>query len=254
MKKFENILLCSDIDGTLTYEVGKISKENLDAIEYFTENGGRFIISSGRYYDYAEKTLGYKPKGAIIALNGAHIYDTKTGNTVWAKSLDDDAKKVSLALLENVKGKDVAVYVNFLNSTLLCKTVEELEVALYGENEPFKSVFVAEESVASEINDYAKEHFAEKARVVKSTAILTEVLSCGTGKDVCIKKLCEYFGGKFTVVAVGDYSNDIEMIKAADIGYAVDNAIPEVKAVADRIAPDHKDHAIAYIVKELEKL
>jgi hydroxymethylpyrimidine pyrophosphatase-like HAD family hydrolase len=33
MKKFEGILICSDLDGTLLNSNKEISKENLDAIE-----------------------------------------------------------------------------------------------------------------------------------------------------------------------------------------------------------------------------
>ena len=53
-------------------------------------------------------------------------------------------------------------------------------------------------------------------------------------------------------VGVGNYENDIDLIRAADIGYAVGDAIPSVKAVSDRITVDCADHAIAQIIAELE--
>jgi hydroxymethylpyrimidine pyrophosphatase-like HAD family hydrolase len=43
------------------------------------------------------------------------------------------------------------------------------------------------------------------------------------------------------------------MLQAADVGYAVENAVPCVKAVADRITVDYRDHAIAAIVRDLEE-
>ena len=39
-------------------------------------------------------------------------------------------------------------------------------------------------------------------------------------------------------VPVGDNVNDLAMIRAAGLGIAMGNALPEVKAAADRIAPD----------------
>ena len=42
MNKFENKLLCSDIDGTLIDDKHNISDKNIKAIEYFRENGGLF--------------------------------------------------------------------------------------------------------------------------------------------------------------------------------------------------------------------
>ena len=70
-------------------------------------------------------------------------------------------------------------------------------------------------------------------------------------KGSAIKRLASHLGVKLTI-AVGDYENDIDMIEAADIGYAVANAIPAVKAVADRITVSVHEHALAAIVRELE--
>ena len=44
-----------------------------------------------------------------------------------------------------------------------------------------------------------------------------------------------------------------QLIRMADIGYAVDNAVPEAKAVADRITVKNDEHAIARIIEALEK-
>ena len=44
---FDGILLATDIDDTLAY-MGNISNENLDAIRFFVENGGKFTVATGR--------------------------------------------------------------------------------------------------------------------------------------------------------------------------------------------------------------
>ena len=48
MKKFEGILLCTDLDGTLLRADKSISRENKEAIDYFKANGGRFTFITGR--------------------------------------------------------------------------------------------------------------------------------------------------------------------------------------------------------------
>ena len=48
VKKFEGILITTDLDGTLLNDEHIIPKENLDAIEYFKENGGYFTFITGR--------------------------------------------------------------------------------------------------------------------------------------------------------------------------------------------------------------
>lgn len=49
MKKiFDGYTLVSDMDGTLINSNKEISKENLDAIKYFVNNGGKFTVATGR--------------------------------------------------------------------------------------------------------------------------------------------------------------------------------------------------------------
>ena len=44
MGKFDGILICTDLDGTLLRKDKSISEENLAAIDYFCDNGGAFTI------------------------------------------------------------------------------------------------------------------------------------------------------------------------------------------------------------------
>ena len=43
IKKFENVLLASDFDGTLKTDDGEIPRDVLEAIEYFEENGVQYV-------------------------------------------------------------------------------------------------------------------------------------------------------------------------------------------------------------------
>lgn len=53
MGKFDGILICTDLDGTLLRNDGTISQENLSAIEYFKAEGGYFTFVTGRMPYYA---------------------------------------------------------------------------------------------------------------------------------------------------------------------------------------------------------
>ena len=54
-----------------------------------------------------------------------------------------------------------------------------------------------------------------------------------------------------TFIAVGDYWNDYEMLLAADVAVAPENAIDEIKAVCQYVTVSNNDHAIARIIDEL---
>jgi hydroxymethylpyrimidine pyrophosphatase-like HAD family hydrolase len=51
--------------------------------------------------------------------------------------------------------------------------------------------------------------------------------------------------GARDVVAVGDDVNDIPMLEAAGLSYAMGNAVPEVKAVADRLTAGNDENGVA---------
>ena len=45
---FDDFLITADFDHTLTGPDGTIPERNLEAIRYFTSNGGAFTVNTGR--------------------------------------------------------------------------------------------------------------------------------------------------------------------------------------------------------------
>lgn len=76
-------------------------------------------------------------------------------------------------------------------------------------------------------------------------------------KGSALKKMREICGFEdYTFVAVGDYNNDIEMIKYADVGICPQNASEDVKKASDIILDvtceqDAISEVINYIFKQL---
>jgi len=57
--------------------------------------------------------------------------------------------------------------------------------------------------------------------------------------------------GAAQAIAFGDGLNDVEMLEGAGIGIAMDNGHPELKAIANRIAPALHLDGIALMLAEL---
>ena len=73
----------------------------------------------------------------------------------------------------------------------------------------------------------------------------------GVSKAVGIQKLVEALHKDIKdTIAFGDGRNDLEMLETVGIGVAMDNAVPEAKAVADEICPDVNDDGITTWLKE----
>ena len=78
-----------------------------------------------------------------------------------------------------------------------------------------------------------------------------EVVPKNVGKDSSLDELLKIIGiQREELVACGDGMNDISMIKYAGLGVAMENAYPEVKEVADVIAPSNDDNGVAYVLEK----
>ena len=77
-----------------------------------------------------------------------------------------------------------------------------------------------------------------------------EIFTAGTSKAAAIRELAHEVGAE-RVVVFGDNRNDIAMMQAADHSVAVDNAFPEVKAIASEvIGPNTADSVARWILGE----
>ena len=89
---------------------------------------------------------------------------------------------------------------------------------------------------------------------VRSGDKYLDIVANGVSKGTGVEKLAENMNiEREKIIVVGDNMNDISMLEAAGISYAVSNAEEQVMRLAQRIAPSNNDDAIAYIVDELEK-
>ena len=72
-----------------------------------------------------------------------------------------------------------------------------------------------------------------------------DIISRQGGKKLCMLECLRQIGiDPSEVIAFGDSENDIEMLRAAGIGVAMDNGTPECKAAADYITSDCDEEGI----------
>ena len=79
---------------------------------------------------------------------------------------------------------------------------------------------------------------------------LVEIMPADVSKWSAVRRLAESWNiDESEICAVGDDVNDLAMIRAAGLGVAMGNAVPEVKAAADRIAPTHDEDGLVQVVE-----
>ena len=105
MGKFDGILICTDLDGTLFADDKSVSRENREAIEYFKREGGRFTFITGRMPYYASRIYRLvQPNAPFGCANGGGLYDGETGKYIYVETLSSAALELVEAAMKAVEG------------------------------------------------------------------------------------------------------------------------------------------------------
>lgn len=246
MGAYSGYLICTDLDGTFVNNKSELIEKNLDAVKKYMEGGGLFTVSTGRAAHYLKETYGERLKinTHLICLNGTMIFDTEKDKILYNRyiskgdilDIDEYWKNEEGAYFHTEKGP----YIKF--SEVPC------------EENIHKIVFVSKTVEATFLlREKLEKRYGDICDFNRSWPTGLEMLPKGAGKGDCIRKLREILGDKIhTVIAAGDFENDLTMLKEADIGYAVSNAEDFVKSAADRITVSNEDGAIAKIIEKIK--
>lgn len=267
MGKFDGMLICTDLDGTLLRNDGTVSDENIEAIEYFKAQGGYFTFVTGRMPFFVSCALDkIKPNAPFGCVNGAGLFDHIKNEYIWTAVMPENVTE----LVEYVDEKlpMVGIQVNTYHKTYFCKENETMAnfrketnlenlVCHYNDvKEPISKILFGSE-INEEIEELEKllnEHpLAEEFDFIRSERTLYEILPKGIGKGTAVEKLCRFLKLDINkTVAIGDYNNDISMFKAAGTGIAVSNACDDALRAADFITVSNEEHAIARVIHDIK--
>lgn len=260
------VILLSDMDGTLLDSKKNITDADRNAIRRFTELGGHFSVATGRTIQSFEQYLELlELKEPVIMYNGAAIHDFTAGKTLFTHPLPESAKKTALSILEAMpelggevlKTDGTYVFRNndyqILHTKICGITPFYQELENIEEGGWLKVLF----SMSPEDMDYiqvlVKHIDCCGLSFVKSSDMFYEMLPEGVSKGSALEEYRKLPGfEEFTFVSVGDFDNDIEMIKAADLGACPANAEDSVKEKADLILTRTNDEgAVAELIDEI---
>ncbi len=260
---FDGILICTDLDGTFLHNA-KASEENCRAIKYFQDNGGYFTVATGRSPGFVREFENYKPNAPLIVSNGTQICDHITGENLKIFPMPEQTIEIINILAAEGKLKDVFIHDTDGGGTHLTTADRRRWNATTGMTpgewfapvpKPWIKALLEQRSPEENeaLQDYINERWPNMFETDRSYTLGLELHAPGSGKGPCADVIKTMLPNIRLVVGVGDYENDISLLKHADIGYAVENALPNVKTAADRITVDVRKHAIAQIIHELEK-
>ena len=274
MKLFSGCLICCDIDGTLLSN-GIIPQENIERIKFFAENGGIFALATGRNklaVSLVEEKI--KDISKAVFLNGGMIYDYANKKTIFEAKLP----KEDYNIIHKIKEKfpEIGIEIHFGSDVAVYNRTAETDDHEFYEDMP--TVFYTKEQVEkteitkvlytlgdSENGGRLKELISgtpHSSRFVDTSAVFDgrerlylEQIPVGISKAIGVKKLADTLGiEKGNLFAIGDYYNDLEMLKTADISAAPCGSPEEIKNAVNYVTKDVENGAVADFIDYLIKL
>jgi len=263
--KYDGIVIYSDLDGTLLDAERNLSKENLDAINWFISQGGRFGVATGRM----ERTTDIMfPDLHLnvpsIFFNGAMAYDTSSGKVLFKTVISGDLKPVLKKFISeypetcceiNIHGKAYVFNPNDILQTQLDREGILVEEARWEDipGEWIKVLFMGDHGTLEKIKADFDKLGRTDLNIVFSEDDILDIMEKSASKGAALYKLKSMFGENWRlVVSIGDNDNDAELVQNADLGIAVGNATPAVKKVSDFIIKDHNTPCIPQVLELLE--
>lgn len=267
MGKFDGWMLVSDFDGTLIGEHGVVPPQNIEAIQRFVAEGGRFVGATGRTECNVRPFMDGLPVNTPwILYNGGAIYDFCWGSFVWRALLDrEKAEPFAAAMIRRFPELNVQVHCG--GPYYETNPADPVDLEVVHEHQEYllkplaetpdgwiKVLFgCADPAVLQQVQAaYRADPLFLVSHNMYSGARYYEITPPNVSKGTAVKRLQAMLNPvPHTVVAIGDYGNDLEMLQMADISAAPVSATPEVRAVAKIQVCHHADGAVADLVDRL---
>lgn len=266
---FECKLICTDIDGTLLDTNHQISAENKRVIAKAYQKGITIALVSGRKASslkILQKELGIH--GPLGCYSGALVVDEE--KILASHPISWDAAEQVLAFvadkgLESFIYTDRRWYVHKENpwmafETSVSKTegrvvpFDELPDHCASNGElPYKILCMHEEpEVVRTVEILLKEKFSSLFNIYLSGPRYLEISAKDVDKGHALEAICEAYGYSTSqAMAIGDYFNDLGMLKAAGYSVAMGNAPAEIKRHAHAVTASNSEDGLAKAIEAI---
>lgn len=257
-------LIACDLDETLLDDNGDVPPRVRDAVTAARKRGARFVLATGRPYVSTHRTLDQlgildAEDEYVISFNGGVITENADERPLTSCELDPD---VAEALYERGVAQGLCMHVYTLDTVYVYNYLPEERTYIEGR----MCILETDEPTLSFLRDkgepivkllymsfdarllHALEHeladigVTQGLDVCYSSNRYLEFNAPGVNKGAGLMELAERLGiAREEVMAIGDNSNDVPMLRAAGLGVAVANASEEARAAAGYVCEADND-------------
>lgn len=267
-----------DIDGTLLTSEKKLSKLTKASLLKAQKQGVKVILASGRpttgMLDLAEELELAKYDGYLVSYNGSKVIDVKTGEELFNQAMTVEEGK---AVLEHMKQFDVTVMIDkddymYTNDVFSCtldykgqplniveyesrggkyKLCEKDDLAEFLDYPINKILTAGKPEYLQEVYQEMKAPFNNQLNCVFTADFYFEFTAQHIDKAKALDTVLSPLGiERKDVIAFGDGHNDITMLAYAGMGVAMENAVSELKRVADFETNSNDEEGIANFLEQ----
>ncbi len=242
-------MILTDLDGTLLCSDGSISERTKTVLKscqncgiYVVIATARFWIGAERYIEEIQPDYEITTGGTLIHRHGEQIYSRSFETEAVNQIIQDILAQNSAAEITVAAGRQV-----FWNSNHISES-EKLHKSVYCDYR--KPLSCEANKIGAELPNYeAALEIANKNHCCLQSyrgESWYSFLPQKSDKVQAIRELAKILNISMKeIVAFGDDKNDIEMLKMCGTGVAVENAVAEVKDIADSIALSNDENGVA---------
>lgn len=272
-------LFVSDLDGTLLGADSRLSADTVAMLNEALGKGALFSVATARTPSTVSILLKeLNTNLPYIVMTGAGIWDPHSGDYLHKVTMPAE---VAANVCDTIRSHRLPAFIYTLSGKVIdiyhYGPLSDLEKNFISERDAsrFKRFYIPESGTSElpdPLDDVMLFYTMQPSALVESTyrdmlhvkgcnpifyhdlfgmeTGIMEIFSDKSSKANALQWLRRHTGAE-KVVAFGDNINDIPMLRAADVAVAVENAVPEVKEIADIVIGKNTDNSVArFILQE----
>lgn len=257
-------LIALDLDGTLLNSALKVSERNAEAVKLALDAGVKVVLATSRWYRLAKRDaerLGIDTP--LICNNGAVVKRPQDSGELLHLRLDQELARDVTALAdergwETFTTIEDATYMRMRPGIIPERLpaglrISERQAEEVARGQPTAVLVFGEEAV-NEISQRFLPAFDGRAKFSLNRPPLYPHYVILTHPDAdkasALEMVCRELDVPLSdVMAMGDSESDLEMLRLAGLGIAVNNSPDEVKRAALHVAPANDDDGVAWAIE-----
>lgn len=250
-------LIAIDVDGTLINNLYQITESTQQTIKEVHRQGAHIVLCTGRGPNSTLPLLELLGlEGTVVTHNGAATVESVGSKLIHqfafhmnqlqpfidycrANAIHFDVNTAFKLYLEHLTDVERKMYEKYLVSPIQIDDVMSLQ------EEIVKISIYAESNVLDQLVIDWPNIGHPQLRMIRSGENFIDVMHLSANKGNALRSLANSWGIQAAeILAIGNYYNDLEMLKFAGLGIAMDNSPEDMKREADAVTASNDEDGV----------